>query len=85
MVSDKNKNIHDFATNFGVDEDKLINAIKFGIDDVSRFNELKDSIDKDKAKIFIEKQEGKIDSIFKLNIKIESMLRTFVLEQIESK
>ena len=85
MVSDKNKNIHDFATNFGVDEDKLINAIKFGIDDVSRFNELKDSIDRDKAKIFIEKQEGKIESIFKLNIKIESTLRTFVLEQIESK
>ena len=85
MVSDKNKNIHDFATNFGVDEDKLINAIKFGIDDVSRFNELKDSIDRDKAKNFIEKQDGKIESLFKLNIKIESTLRTFVLEQIESK
>ena len=32
----------------------------------------------------IEKQEGKIDSIFKLNIKIESVLRNFVLEQINT-
>ena len=59
-------------------------AIKLGLEDVARFNDLKGSINREKAKEFIEKQEGKIDSIFKLNIKIESVLRNFVLEQINT-
>lgn len=84
MVSDKNKKIHEFANAFGIDETKLSDFMKLGvtsdnIDDFGRFTALKNEVNKEAAKEYIEKKEGTEVSAFKLSLKIDSTLRQFIL------
>ena len=51
------------------------------LNDFGRFDALKESVDKVKAKIYFEKQDGVIISPFKLNIRIDQFLKQFIFAQ----
>lgn len=51
------------------------------LNDFGRFDALKESVDKAKAKIYFEKQDGVTIPLFKLNIRIEQFLKQFIFAQ----
>ena len=76
--------IHRFAQTFGVDEDKLRNMVNLGLNESNlnefgRFDDLKSSIDKEKAKKYFEEKEGITIILPKVNKKMDKLLRKFVL------
>lgn len=79
----KNTEIHKFALLFGLDEDKLrymMNSkiTEANINEYGRFDDLKETIDKDKAKKYFEDIEGKPIPQFRVNIKAQNLLRHFI-------
>jgi type I restriction enzyme R subunit len=50
------------------------------INEYGRFDELKNTVDKTKAKAYFEKLEGSSIASFKVNIKIQNLLQKFILE-----
>lgn len=84
MISDRTKRITEFANSFGVPNQELLDFMKLditepNIDDFGRFSTLKEKVNREIAKGYIEKLEGEQISAFKLSMKIDSVLRTFVL------
>lgn len=80
----KNDQIHSFAVAFGLDEDLLknmmqLNLTEANIDEFGRFDKLKQSVDKAAAKVFLEKIEGKAIIPPKVNMKVDKILRKFIL------
>ncbi len=70
----------------GVDETKLRNLMNLkvteaNINEFGRYDELKNTIDKVKAKVFIEKIEDSAIKPFQVNIKVDEILRKFILEE----
>lgn len=57
-----------------------LNTSADNIDDFGRFTTLKDSVNRKIAKSYIEKLEEAEISAFKLSLKIDEMLRRFILE-----
>ncbi len=53
------------------------------LNDFGRFDALKDSVDKEKAKVYFEKQDGVTLPLFKLNIRIDQFLKQFILAQTD--
>jgi type I restriction enzyme R subunit len=81
----KNDQIRKIATVLGLDESRLRGMIDSGltvknINEYGRFSELKDTIDKEKAKAYFETLEGKKLPQFKVNIRVDSLLQQFILE-----
>lgn len=81
----KNKQIHDFACTFGLDEKKLINILgrsvsESKINEYVRFDRLKESVDKAKAKAYFENIAGTTLKLFEVNVKTDNLLREFVLK-----
>jgi len=69
----------------GVDREKLqvlldLRVTEANINEFGRFSALKDSADKQKARAYFEKHEGKPLPAFKVNMKIDELLRKFLLE-----
>lgn len=69
---------------FGLDEAKLRNLLNSGVTEANlnqygRFDELKDSVDKTKAKKFFEEREGMAIPPFKVNVKTADLLKKFIL------
>ncbi len=84
QVNAKNDQIHRFATAVGVDEGKLraimaIHATEATINEYGRFDALKASVDMKVAKQYFESAEGKPIPTFKINIKLDELLRKFIL------
>lgn len=80
----KNDQIHSFAVAFGLDEDFLknmmqLNLTEANIDEFGRFDKLKQSVNKAAAKAFLEKIEGKVIIPPKVNMKVDKILRKFIL------
>lgn len=80
----KSDQIHAVAVTFGVDETKLremvnLNLTEVNINEFGRFETLKGTIDKAKAKEYFEKLEGTELSQVKVNQKTASLLRDFIL------
>lgn len=80
----KNDQIHSFAVAFGLDEDLLknmmqLNLTEANIDEFGRFDKLKQSVDKAAAKACLEKIEGKAIIPPKVNMKVDKILRKFIL------
>lgn len=80
----KNDQIHRFAVVFGLDEEKLRNMMGLGltktnINEFGRLDELKKSVDKTKAKAYFEKKEGVKLIPPKVNQKVDSLLREFIV------
>lgn len=85
MTSAKNDQIHRFATAIGVDETILRSFMQSKITEVNinefgKFDTLKATVDTEKAKTFLEMIEGKPIKKFQINMKIDQMLRRFILE-----
>lgn len=81
----KNDQIKKVATLLGLDEARLREMMDSGrteknIDEYGRFSDLKDTVDKAKAKAYFEKLEGTTIPAFKVNIKVDSLLQKFILE-----
>ncbi|HBE9333763.1 TPA: type I restriction endonuclease subunit R [Clostridioides difficile] len=80
----KNEQIYKCATKLGLDEGKLRNMMSLGltdanIDEFGRFKDLKDSVDKNKAKEYFEKKEGSRLIPPKVIIKLDKLLREFII------
>ncbi|WIW69878.1 type I restriction endonuclease subunit R, EcoR124 family [Anaerosinus gibii] len=81
----KMEQIYCLSKVFNVDQKILRNLMGLrvnatNINEYGRFDELKNSVDKTKAKEYFEKIEGKSIPLFKVNIRIDELLRKFVLE-----
>lgn len=80
----KNDQIRKFAIAIGIPESKLRNFMKLhvtekNINEFGRFDALKDAVDRQKAKAYFEQLEGMVLPPRKIPIKIDSLLRRFVL------
>ena len=80
----KNDQIHRFAQTFGLDEEKLRNMMSLGltesnINEFGRLDELSKTIDKAKAKVYFEAKEGVKLIPPKVNMKMDQLLRSFIL------
>lgn len=88
----KNDQIKKVVTSFGLDEEKLRNLMDSNLNETNinqygRYYELKDSIDKTKAKNYFEKLDGTTIPAFKVNIKTNKLLKDFIIKggfEIES-
>lgn len=83
QVNAKNDQIHRFAVAVGVDEEKLraimaIHATEATINEYGRFDALKASVDMKTAKQYFEAVEGRTLPTFKVNIKLDELLRKFI-------
>lgn len=80
----ENDQIHSFAAAFGLDEELLRGMMNLGlseanIDEFGRFDKLKQSVNKETAKAFLEKLEGTTLIYPKVNMKVDKLLRKFIL------
>ena len=80
----KNDQIHHLAVTFGLYEEKLRNLMELkltdsNINEFGRFDELKRTVDKVKAKEYFEKKEGVKLNLPKVNIKTDKLLRKFII------
>lgn len=80
----KDDQIHRFANAFGINEEKLRNMMGLkltasNINEFGRFDELKRTVDKTKAKEYLEIKEGVKLIPPKVNIKMDKLLREFIL------
>lgn len=81
----KNAQVHQLASTFDLDEEKLRNMMSLDltpndINEFGRFDELFKTFNKDKAKSYFEEQEGKKIVPPKVNMKMDKLLRQFILE-----
>jgi hypothetical protein len=77
--------IHRFADTFGMDEPRLrdmmdLKLTEANLNEYGRFDNLKDTIDKAKARAFFEKQKDMKITPPKANILLDKLLRQFLLE-----
>ncbi|MDO5028822.1 MAG: HsdR family type I site-specific deoxyribonuclease [Bacillota bacterium] len=85
QVRGKDSQIKRFANVFGLDEEKLKNMMDLSlnennINEFARLDQVKDTVDKNKAKAYFEKVEGKKLNFAKVNIKVDKIIRKFILE-----
>lgn len=84
MAHAKDDQIHQFALLFGLDENLLRdlmsrNLSEATINEFGRFDQLKQTVDKAKARVYFEKLEGKSIVPPKIPQKIDKWLRDFIL------
>ncbi len=84
MSQAKNDQIHKLATALGLDEQMLRDMMGKRIDEANineygRLDSLKDTVDIDSAKAYFEKVEGKSIPKPKVRIKIDNLLRDFII------
>ena len=80
----KNSEIAALVEALGIDKVKLTelmhtNVTEANLNAYDRFNKLKETVDKDKAKAYFEDQEGAPLSAPRVNIKADQLLREFIL------
>ncbi|MCU4493413.1 HsdR family type I site-specific deoxyribonuclease [Acinetobacter guillouiae] len=80
----KEDEIYKISSSLGIDEVKLRQLMNAhvnenNIDEFGRFGQLLSSVDKEKAKQYFEHEEGIKIPAFKVNVKVEKLLRTFIL------
>lgn len=84
----QNDSIKQFSDHLGLDESKLRTLLdsavtEANINEFGRFDELKSTVDKDKAKAYFETLEGSSIPMFKVNMKVDAALRAFVFSEGE--
>lgn len=80
----KTSQINRMAEIFGLDKNKLQTILnscvgEANLNEYGRFDELKESVDKEKAKAYFEKLEGSSISPFQISIKTSDLLKRFLL------
>ena len=81
----QNAQLHNFAETFGLDVAKLqdimnANVTDGNINEYGRLDELKETVDKEKARKYFSKALGMNISVFKANKQMDALLRRFILE-----
>ncbi|MBO1632288.1 type I restriction endonuclease subunit R [Yersinia pseudotuberculosis] len=81
----KNAEIDTIVKYLGIDADKLIalmntRTTEANLNEYGRFDELKATIDKQKAKAYFEALEGQTIPPFKVNIKVADLMRNFIIQ-----
>lgn len=84
----ENAQLNTVVNALGLDKGLLIALMADSVNDKNlnefgRFDALKDSVDKAKAKIYFEKQDGVTIPPFKLNIRIDQFLKQFIFAQTD--
>ncbi len=84
--SAENAQLNAVVSALGLDKNLLIALMADNVDEknlnnFSRFEKLKETVDKDKAKDYFEKQDRQAIPPFKLSIRIDQFLKQFILEQ----
>ena len=85
LAKDKNDRVHRFAEALGLDENMLRKFLKNkitedNINEFGRFDELKSTVDKAKAKAYLEKESGEKIPNPKVNIRVDKLLREFIIK-----
>jgi type I restriction enzyme R subunit len=80
----KNDQIFRISETLGLDESKLRSMMDSGItelnlNDYGHFDDLKNTIDKTKAKLYFEELEGATIPLFRINMKVQSLLQDFII------
>ncbi|MCF6251448.1 MAG: hypothetical protein L3J75_09305 [Methylococcaceae bacterium] len=80
----KNSEFDKLYQTFGLDETRLRNMMNSGItqlniNEYGRFDELKNSVNKAKAKAYFEELEGKTIPVSKVNMKVHKLLQDFII------
>lgn len=83
---EKIQKINKYVEAFGLNGDMLSKLLAIAPDDRNldengRFTKLKDTVDKNKAKLFFEAKDQKSYSLIKINILIDTELRAFILSK----
>ncbi|MEO8206135.1 MAG: HsdR family type I site-specific deoxyribonuclease [Chthoniobacterales bacterium] len=81
----RNKEVAAIVKHLGIDAGKLLalmntNITGANLNEYGRFDDLKETIDKQKAKAYFEGIEGQTIPIFRVNIKAATLLQRFILE-----
>ncbi len=81
----KNDQIYRLSNALGLDETKLRNIMNSGVNEYNinefgRFDDLKSSVDKNKAKDYFEKLKKSKIPPYKINIKIHNLLKEFIIK-----
>lgn len=79
-----NSKIDYYVSAFGVDKDLLVNLCELDLtestlDEYGRFQKLKDTVDLEKAKEYLENKDNKSYKNYQVNMKVDSELRFFIL------
>jgi type I restriction enzyme R subunit len=82
----KRDKIHRVSDAFGMDETKLqyMMSLKLNMDNINeygRFDSLKNTVDKKKAKVFFEKQNGTVLPPPKVNMQVDEFLRDLLVKE----
>lgn len=85
MTRAKNDQIHRFAIAIGANEQMLrsfmhMKITESNINEFGKLDQLKATVNKDSAKAFLEKIEGKAIKPFQINMKVDLVLRKFIIE-----
>ena len=81
----KNAQVERVVEALGIDGELLttmaaLDLTESNINEFGRFDDLKDSVDKVRAKAFFEQKEGKTLPLFKVNTRAAALLKKFILE-----
>ena len=81
----KNAQVERVIEALGIDGELLgtmaaLDLTESNINEFGRFDDLKDSVDKARAKAFFEQKEGKVLPLFKVNTRAAALLKKFILE-----
>lgn len=81
----KNAQVERIVEALGIDGELLgtmaaLDLTESNINEFGRFDDLKDSVDKARAKAFFEQREGKTLPLFKVNTRAAALLKKFILE-----
>lgn len=81
----KNDQIRKIATVLGLDESRLREMMDSGltaknINEYGRFSELKQTVDKEKAKAYFEESQGEKIPQYRVNVEVDALLQKFILE-----
>lgn len=80
----KNAEVRNISKVLGLDETKLknmmnLNISELNINEFGRFDDLKNTVDKAKAKVYFEKLEGTSIPPFKINVRVHNLLQKFII------
>lgn len=81
----KDAEIHNLVQLLGLDEFKLRAMMGSGvteanINEYGRFDDLKNTVDKDKAKMYFERITSELIPMYRVNIKVHTLLQKFIIE-----
>lgn len=82
----ENAQINTIVNAFGLDESKLTSLLNDNVTDANinnfgRFDALKATVDKEKAKVYLEKLDGETLSMFVVSMRVDQFLRQFIFDQ----